>query len=128
MIVRRFLPSCLFCIFGSNGWTTLNNDAALILWFARIRQNLRLQGRDIAIKFLELGREGTRLGLFAGIVVIEEAPRADEEGTTTREGGRGQSQVVVEEKARPPGCNILCLYTLESSYLVSDVSSMAITH
>jgi hypothetical protein len=45
------------------------------------------------------GRENVRTNWRA-------APRAEEDGATTREGGRGRSRAsdgVVEEKARPPG-------------------------
>ena len=69
MIIGRFFPSCLFCVFGSDGWATLDDDSALILWLTGISKDLRLECRNVAIEFLELGGESTRLGFFAGLVV-----------------------------------------------------------
>ena len=69
MIVGRFLPSRLPYLLGSDRWATLDDDTALILWFARIGEDLCLEGGDVAIKLFGLGGKGTRLGFFAGFVV-----------------------------------------------------------
>lgn len=69
MILGRFLPPCLLRVFGSDVRAPLDDKMALILQFARTSQDLRLEGGDIAIKFLQVGKKRARLGFFAGFVV-----------------------------------------------------------
>ena len=69
MVIDRFLPSCLLRFFASRRWTTLDNNTTLVLGFARIGEDLRLEERDVAIKLLELCRKGVRLGFVARLVI-----------------------------------------------------------
>jgi hypothetical protein len=61
VVPDRFLPSGRLRFFGPCGWEALDDDTVLILGFARIREDLRLEEGDIAIELLELSGESVRL-------------------------------------------------------------------
>ena len=69
MVLDRFLPSSLLRFFASCRCGALDDNTALVLGFARIGEDLRLEEGDVAIKLLELGRKSVRLGLVARLVI-----------------------------------------------------------